>query len=429
MRISMKTLVVIISILVISTQLYAEQILLAKGQTKSLHASGGSVFNSDSKVVKVRPNGTALLVVGKAEGLAQIVVGKKTFEVAVVKQKTLESFEMLKKRLQDNIGLSIRVARGRVTIQGELLRFEDWKRLSSSAKENDLEYSFQAKVDPQIQAKLNELLFDLFKVHLLPSPNISLQPEAIALVSKEQKESLNLYKEILEPFGFRVLINENSLSIEPTIGVKILVTEMRKKHFQRLGIKWPSSYQAQVIPSFAPAIASMSIEALEENGFAKILASPHLICRSGKEAHFLAGGEIPIKIITQHTADVIWKKYGILLNVKPKADRSGHMSIQITTEVSTIDPSQTIDGIPGFLTNRIDTHFDLSGTGTIVLSGMLKNETGESKEGLPFLTRIPVLGALFSSQEYRDHQTELVIMVTPKVLTETELSKGASSEL
>ncbi len=424
----MKTRFIILFILWTTPTLHAEQILMAKGQTTSIQAARGNVFNSDSRVLKVRANGAHLLLLAKKEGQVQVVIGKKTYEVVVVKPKTMQSYQQIRSLIQKNLGLKLKVVENRVTLYGELLRFADWINLIEQAKENNWEYSFQAKINEDLQQKTITLLTKEFNQHLLPNPNLSFAPEARALVSKEQKNSLALYKQILMPYGFDVSINENSLSIEPVIGVKILVTEMRKKFFQRLGMKWPSSYATQIIPSAPSVSGGVSLEALEENGLAKILASPHLICRSGKEAHFLAGGEIPIKIISQKMADVIWKKYGILLNVKPKADRGGRMSIEISTEVSTIDTSQTIDGIPGFLTNRIDTHFDLSQSQTIVLSGLLKNEEGNSKEGLPFLTRIPILGALFSSQEYRNQETELVIMVTPKVLNTNGLIKDNESE-
>src|SRR5690606_33737338 len=145
----------------------------------------------------------------------------------------------------------------------------DWQKIADLAKENDLEYSFQARMSDDIRNKAVQFFSENLESHLLPTPSFNFSPQVRALISKEQKESLNLYKQTLSPYGFNVSVHENSLSLEPIIGVKILVTEMRKKHFQRLGIKWPSSYQAQVIPSLLTSTASLSLEALEENGVAK----------------------------------------------------------------------------------------------------------------------------------------------------------------
>ena len=137
----------------------------------------------------------------------------------------------------------------------------------------------------------------------------------------------------------------------------------------------------------------------------------------------MAGGEIPIQIIKYRTQEVIWKQYGIRLRVKPVADSSGRMSISIDTEISTLDEATKVDNIPGILTNHVSSHFDLSRPQTIALSGLLKNEEGRSHNGLPYLSRIPILGGLFSSQSYKDFETELIIFVRPSILKEGEESE------
>lgn len=81
-----------------------------------------------------------------------------------------------------------------------------------------------------------------------------------------------------------------------------------------------------------------------------------------------------------------------------------------------LDPSHSIDGIPGLLSNRIESHFDLKKSRTIALSGLLKNEWFHNSAGLPWLSQIPILGYLFSSKEYKNNETELVIFVTPEVI-------------
>ncbi len=100
------------------------------------------------------------------------------------------------------------------------------------------------------------------------------------------------------------------------------------------------------------------------------------------------------------------------------------MSISIETEVTTLDNSNKIDDIPGLLTNRVSSHFDLTKPQTIALSGLLKNEEGKSSEGVPFLARLPVLGALFASKDFSENRSELVIFVRPTILKENESSEN-----
>jgi pilus assembly protein CpaC len=142
-----------------------------------------------------------------------------------------------------------------------------------------------------------------------------------------------------------------------------------------------------------------------------------LLCRSGKEAEFMAGGEFPVKVSSFRSSEVVWKSYGIRLHVKPLADVSGRMSIAIETEVSELDEShKTDDQIPGLFTNKMQTHFDLTRSRTIALSGLIKSGQSRHSSGLPGLSSLPILGPLFSSQEFKDEQSELVIFVTPEVM-------------
>src|SRR5690606_20444887 len=108
--------------------------------------------------------------------------------------------------------------------------------------------------------------------------------------------------------------------------------------------------------------------------------------------------------------------HGIMLSFKPLADRSGKLSLSLSVEISLIDQAQSIDGIPGLLVNRVESHLNLVESQTIVLSGLIKEQTGKSTQGIAALKNIPVIGLLFSSEDFRNDRTELVVFVTPKVL-------------
>jgi pilus assembly protein CpaC len=97
------------------------------------------------------------------------------------------------------------------------------------------------------------------------------------------------------------------------------------------------------------------------------------------------------------------------------------MSIYMETEVSALDPSTSVDGIPGLFTNRIQSHFDLEQSKTIVLSGLIKSDQSKVTQGIPGLSRLPILGTLFSSQDFRDNKTELLVFVTPEVVSQSQL--------
>jgi pilus assembly protein CpaC len=103
------------------------------------------------------------------------------------------------------------------------------------------------------------------------------------------------------------------------------------------------------------------------------------------------------------------------------------MSIAIETEVSTLDKANAVDGVPGILTNRVSSHFDLTKPQTIALSGLLKNEDSKKVDGLPGLAQLPIIGPLFGSKEFADNRTELVIFVRPSIMQEDGDAGAGSS--
>ncbi|MGO3128026.1 MAG: type II and III secretion system protein family protein [Luteimonas sp.] len=160
------------------------------------------------------------------------------------------------------------------------------------------------------------------------------------------------------------------------------------------------------------------IDILETSGMAWELASPQLSARSGSEAKFLAGGRIPIPVQSGFGQTTVqYEDYGIQLEITPHVNGNNEIMAMIRTEVSKLDPTVTVLGVPGFLTRETETEFNVSAGETIVLSGLVDITASEIMEGLPGLSRIPILGKLFGSESYRAGRTDLVIFVTPRVVT------------
>ncbi len=111
-----------------------------------------------------------------------------------------------------------------------------------------------------------------------------------------------------------------------------------------------------------------------------------------------------------------WKRYGISLKLKPLVDPFGQLNLQIDTEISSVDNSVKVEDLPGVLVNRVSSYFDLVNKKTISLSGLLRTETAQNAEGLPYLQKIPILGELFKSKNFLENKTELMIFVTPQLI-------------
>ena len=381
---------------------------------------GVSVSVSNGSLVRVTDQGAHLKVTAKKLGVAEVRAGSARLTVFIVREPLRRLFEALASEIRRMRGLEIEMETDEskgpgIHVRGSLLRWGDWLALAEAAEGKDSFYQFEAQVSPEILGKAEAHFKKLLRDSYLPELALQLRPFAEATVSTESPELKARAERILGPFGFRLSASPSALNLEPLVRVRLVVAEFRKNMIRKLGLEWPSSADAQVLPKPTLPGLALRLHALEDQGLGKVLASPTLLCRSGKEAQFLAGGELPIRIVGRKTREISWKKYGVMLKIRPKADFSGRMSIGIETEVSMIDAANAVDGVPGLLTNRIESHFDLASSRTIVLSGLIKKEWSDSSSGLPGFSRIPILGSLFSSRDYRDNRTELVVFVTPEL--------------
>ena len=176
------------------------------------------------------------------------------------------------------------------------------------------------------------------------------------------------------------------------------------------------------IPSALNLIGAMNLgigaklNLLEQSGQASILAEPQLSTRSGYKASFLAGGEFPYSVSSVHGVTIIFKPYGIKLDIEPKIGRNGVIRAVIESEVSSIDASITTASGPALLSRKTKTEFNVRDGETIVLSGLLQRNTSTDIDKLPLLGDIPILGALFRSKRFQNKETELVVFVTPTIV-------------
>jgi pilus assembly protein CpaC len=169
---------------------------------------------------------------------------------------------------------------------------------------------------------------------------------------------------------------------------------------------------------------SAEVRALEQKGLLKVLAEPTLSAISGETANFLAGGEFPVPVGNTCDAQtglcqlsVEFKPFGVALAFTPVVLTGGRISLKVKTEVSAIDRQTEVvlsgASIPGIKTRRTDTTVELPSGGSLVLAGLIQEETSQVLNGVPGLADIPILGTLFRSRDFQNDETELVILATP----------------
>jgi len=188
--------------------------------------------------------------------------------------------------------------------------------------------------------------------------------------------------------------------------------------------------------------AGATIDAFEQVGLVRTLAEPTLSAVSGESAKFLAGGEFPVPVAGGlGSVSVEFKPYGVGLGFTPVVLSNGRISLKISTEVSELSNQGSVSvasgatttsgssasgssvTVPSLIVRRAETVVELPSGGATMIAGLLKEETQQDISSLPGLMNLPVLGALFNSRDYQQGQTELVIIVTPYIVSPTSPDK------
>ena len=175
---------------------------------------------------------------------------------------------------------------------------------------------------------------------------------------------------------------------------------------------------------------STIIRALEEKGDLKLLAEPKLLCLSGEKASFLVGGEVPIPVAQTTaggvgtTVTIQWKEYGVKLNFLPTVVDTNLINLKINPEVSSLDYTNAVllggYAIPAMHTRKAETVLELNSGQSIVLGGLISEEMIKNISRVPILGSIPILGTFFSRRETTKSQNELMIIVSPRIITSVE---------
>lgn len=168
---------------------------------------------------------------------------------------------------------------------------------------------------------------------------------------------------------------------------------------------------------------SLLLEALEQKGLVRTLAEPNLVAISGQEANFLAGGEYPIPVVADTTVSIEYKPFGVDLTFIPTVIDEDLINLQIDATVSSIDTTITVmnsgTAVNAFKTRRTATVVEMRDGQSFAIAGLLQDDFNDSVGQVPWLGDIPILGALFRSSDFARRQSELVIIVTPHLVTPT----------
>lgn len=421
---------------------------LGVGTQKVLSVPGGvsRVAVGDPNVADVKPLGSnQMLIVGGQVGRTTLLVwrtsgARDSYSIVVRSVSIDETAAEIRTLLGEVEGIVVHAVGDRVLLDGEALTAEDYQRAKEVVSVYPGAHSF-VKLSPGARKQVARNLEGAFAEAGLPHVHAMVAGATIFLEgSVESEQDLEKAMLIAQAHGQKV---ENLL----TVGIKKMIlsdvhfVEVRRATLQNYGLRLPTDLAGAVtmegqieapIPGLAPASGGIvtgllvngqtSLRLAVDSGAGRLLAQPSLVCASGGSAEFLAGGEVPVPLITQTSASVSFHKYGILLRIRPTADRFGNIETVIEAEVSELDRSVAVAvgssvAVPGFRSRSVKTNVTVRDGETIVLSGVFSHDQQKAVAKVPVLAHLPVIGELFKQRSIDDAQRELVIFVTPRVVT------------
>lgn len=400
-----------------------QQVLQAPGVTKA------SVGNSAVATAKALPGSQQVVITGKSTGRTDLILwlkdgSKDTYAITVSGAPAGTPSSDIGSLMKDIEGVMVRHVNGRTVIDGEIFRGEDLERIRKTT-ELFPDVVNLTRVNTQALALLARQSDIVLKEGGITTVSVRGAGDSLILegsVSGKHEED-RVLRTVRAVYPNLVSHLAVGLDMEPLILIDVKLMEIRKAYLSAVGIRWPSSWDAGISGALTPAggqssltLASgttVSLRSLVEKGAAKILANPKLLCRSGTPASFLAGGEIPIRVVGERTAQVLFKSYGVTLDINAKADRSRHVSLDVETTVSELDQATAVDGIPGILENHLKTAANLRFGDTVVLGGLLANRSRKNVQKVPLLGHIPILGELFKSRDFQNNDSEFLVLLSP----------------
>jgi pilus assembly protein CpaC len=250
--------------------------------------------------------------------------------------------------------------------------------------------------------------------------------------------------QVAEAAGFKVINNLQAPAL-PQVMLQVRFAEVSRTAVQELGTQLSAvSFEdavnggdTRIVESDSEGLLRLSllspnlevnavINALKSRGLFRSLAEPNLLARDGEEASFLAGGEFPFPVAQGgggafNTITVVWKEFGIRLRFRPTVLPSGVVRLHIAPEVSSLDFSGSLRvagfQIPSLVTRRAETDVELLPGQYLAIAGLMDNTMERNASRIPFLGDIPVLGELFRSRNIRESKTELLVIVSPTLVS------------
>ena len=257
------------------------------------------------------------------------------------------------------------------------------------------------------------------------------------------------------------VLNMLSIAGKDQVMLKVRIVEMDREVIKQLGVSWQAlinqagstaaniattstfGINSGILGGIGAAITGKTgstqitgdLQAFDRVGLTRTLAEPNLTAISGESAKFLVGGEFPVPTGEDTTGKVSreFKPFGVGLGFTPIVLSNGRISLKLSTEVSELSNQGSFNlatgtggatiVVPALTVRRAETTVELPSGGAMMIAGLLQEKSAQNLDSLPGARDLPILGALFRSRDYQAGQTELVVIVTPYLVSPTSPSE------
>jgi pilus assembly protein CpaC len=287
---------------------------------------------------------------------------------------------------------------------------------------------------------------------LVPGENVNIRPAGDALVLSGQVSSTDRLRQVLavaERYAPNGVTSMLTVGGPQQVLLQVRFAEVQRSALKEIGANFLLSYQGTdsgaalvtgngISPTAFGVVGGLlsdgrgfdleaTIDALERRGALRTLAEPNLVALSGDTASFLAGGQLPIPVASTGSANgsipvitVQFKDFGVGLSFTPTVIGREQINLEVNSEVSSVDPTLAVEAsgirVPGLKVRRAKTTIELKDGQSFSIAGLLQDDFQDNVSQFPILGSIPVLGVLFRSTNFQHQQTELVVLITARLV-------------
>jgi Flp pilus assembly secretin CpaC len=315
---------------------------------------------------------------------------------------------------------------GHVRLEGEVHRVSDLQKIQRFHKhhpETEQNFKLSSRLRNSVEKRLKNYLSEA-----APQVQIRFDGRSFLLSQNVDSEILKQAREIY-PYvkvSAPVRLTAARSEIEPSIFLEIVLIEVKKTAFERLGMRIESPLG--ITTNFGMDWAQAGSKTLQlasdpirgfldlamQKGEARIHAKQSLITQNGSAGSFQVGGELPIKIVTGLISRVEFKNYGLILKFTPRLVQNQHVHLSIESEISEIDTGGMVDGVPSISKKELRTQVYTRLDQMLALGGMVRSSQSKLRDQIPGLSALPLIGRLFESEDFKRNKSEAYIFVTPR---------------